>query len=155
MKSLVRQIREQLLATADTVCLDRARLVTEAWRECEALPPPLRQARVFAHVLDHAGGSFSGTPPLRMKEHYRVWSEVMSRRFLRLRGGDWPERHVLRAYGAKNEAEFFAVATEAFFERPEPMRRETPDLYEELRRFYGFDPMEDPSCGGEPPAQPS
>lgn len=53
MQSLVRQIRDQLFATPDTVCLDRARLVTAAWREYEALPPPLRQARVFAHVLDH------------------------------------------------------------------------------------------------------
>lgn len=53
MRALVHQIREQLLATADTVCLDRARLVTEAWAANESLPPPLRQARVFAHVLDH------------------------------------------------------------------------------------------------------
>ena len=52
MRQLVRQIREQLLATADTVCLDRARLATEAWREFGDLPPVLRQARVFAHVLD-------------------------------------------------------------------------------------------------------
>ena len=53
MRHLVRQIRDQLLSTPDTVCLDRARLVTEAWREYEGLPPALRQARVFTHVLDH------------------------------------------------------------------------------------------------------
>lgn len=106
----------------------------------------------FAHVLDRAGGGFSGTPPLRAREHYRAWAEVMSRRFARLRGGGWPERHVLRSYGAKNEAEFFAVAVEAFFERPGRMKLATPDLYEELRRFFGFEPLEDPSCGaGERP----
>jgi hypothetical protein len=102
----------------------------------------------FAHVLDKADGSFSGTPPLRAKEHYRAWWEVMTRHFDRLRGAHWPERHVLRMYGATNEAEFFAVATEAFFERPVRMRERTPDLYDELRRFYGFDPAEDPSCAG-------
>lgn len=53
MRQLVRHLRDDLMATADTVCLERARLVTEAWREYESLPPPLRQARVFAHVLDH------------------------------------------------------------------------------------------------------
>jgi hypothetical protein len=110
----------------------------------------------FAHVLDRAGGGFSGTPPLRAREHYRAWAEVMARRFARLRGGGWPERHVLRAYGAKNEAEFFAVATEAFFERPAQLRQATPDLYEELRRFFGFDPRQDPSCGSteRPPPAP-
>jgi formate C-acetyltransferase len=53
MQRLVRQIREDLLATEDTVCLDRARLVTEAWARYEDLPPSLRQANVFSHVLDH------------------------------------------------------------------------------------------------------
>lgn len=106
----------------------------------------------FAHVLDHADGGFDGTPPLRAREHYRAWAEVMARRFTRLRGGGRAERRVLRMYGAKNEAEFFAVATEAFFERPERMRRETPDLYEELRRFFGFAPQEDPTCDQTDPA---
>lgn len=101
----------------------------------------------FAHVLDRAGGGFTGTPPLRAREHYRAWAEVMHRRFLRLRRGHPEERWVLRDYGATNEAEFFAVATEAFFERPVRMRELTPDLYDELRRFYGFDPAQDPSCG--------
>ncbi|MBT7165394.1 MAG: hypothetical protein HN904_21620, partial [Victivallales bacterium] len=53
MRHLVRQIRNQLLATEDTVCLDRARLVTEAWPIHEHERPALRQARVLAHVLDH------------------------------------------------------------------------------------------------------
>lgn len=107
----------------------------------------------FAHVLDRAGGGFTGTPPLRAREHYRAWAEVMARRFMRLRSGGRPERNVLRMYGAKNEAEFFAVATEAFFERPARMRRETPDLYEELRRFFGFEPQQDPSCDRTTPPE--
>jgi len=45
-----------------------------------------------------------------------------------------------RSYGATNRAEFFAVATEAFFERPDDVRAEYPQLYEALREFYGQDP---------------
>jgi Mlc titration factor MtfA (ptsG expression regulator) len=45
----------------------------------------------------------------------------------------------LRAYGATNEAEFFAVATEAFFERPRALADEHTDLYAVLARFYKLD----------------
>lgn len=100
----------------------------------------------FAHVLDKGGGSFTGTPRLRANEHYRPWAEVMSRNFLALQAGKAPQRLVLREYGATNEAEFFAVATESFFERPRQMRSLTPDLYQELQRFYGFDPAAESAC---------
>jgi hypothetical protein len=95
----------------------------------------------FAHVLDRHGGAFDGTPVLRASSHYRAWAEVMSLHYHNLRDGAMPERRVMRDYGATNEAEFFAVATEAFFEKPTEMRRLTPDLYEELRQFYGVDPV--------------
>ena len=100
----------------------------------------------FAHVLDRDGGSFNGTPRLRATEDYRVWAEVMTHHFEHLRAQAPTERQVLRDYGATNEAEFFAVATEAFFERPVTMKRLTPDLYRELSRFYGFDPASRPIC---------
>ncbi|HEX9610635.1 MAG TPA: zinc-dependent peptidase, partial [Gemmatimonadales bacterium] len=51
-------------------------------------------------------------------------------------------RSVLDHYGAKNKAEFFAVATETFFEQPEQLQQRHPELYDELRRFYGQDPAE-------------
>lgn len=94
----------------------------------------------FAHVLDRADGEFDGTPELRAWSHYRPWVAVMSHHFLRLQARARPERRVLDSYGAQNEAEFFAVATETFFEKPEQMQEQMPELYEELRRFYGFDP---------------
>jgi MtfA peptidase len=47
---------------------------------------------------------------------------------------------VLDHYGATDRAEFFAVATEAFFERPTELLRERPALYDALRRYYGQDP---------------
>ncbi len=91
----------------------------------------------FAHVLDREDGAFDGTPNLRRYSHYRAWASVMGEHFLKLRQGRPLERQVLDDYGGVNEAEFFAVATESFFEKPRQMREKTPDLYEELRRFYG------------------
>ena len=64
----------------------------------------------------------------------------MNRHFLALRRGEYADRSVLRLYGATNEAEFFAVATEAYFENAQLMRKLLPDLYGELRAFYGGDP---------------
>jgi MtfA peptidase len=100
-------------------------------------------AHEFAHVLDRADGTYDGTPELRARGDYQPWAEVMSRHYQALRDRRRPERKVLRDYGAINEAEFFAVATESFFERPERMKAETPELYDELARFYGFDPAAD------------
>jgi len=95
----------------------------------------------FAHILDRMGtGTFDGTPRLKSREAYRPWAHVMSRHFLGLRRGDNEDRSVLRLYGATNEAEFFAVATEAYFENARLMKQRLPDLYAELRAFYGGDP---------------
>jgi Mlc titration factor MtfA (ptsG expression regulator) len=95
----------------------------------------------FAHVLDRADGAFDGTPELRALAHYRPWAEVMNEHFVKLRERRSAQRKALRSYGAENEAEFFAVATEAFFERPDRLREHLPDLYRELCRFYGCDPL--------------
>jgi MtfA peptidase len=95
----------------------------------------------FAHVLDRVDGTFDGAPTLRAHEHYRPWAAAMTRHYEKLRRGDRRTRAVLRDYGAINEAEFFAVATEVYFERPDQLRARAPDLYAELRRFYG--PVDD------------
>ena len=98
----------------------------------------------FAHLLDAADGAFDGTPPLKGLSHYRPWAEVMGSHFQALRRGTRSAgpRPLLRRYGATNEAEFFAVATEAFFETPGAFKRRAPELYRELRRFYQIDPAE-------------
>ncbi len=98
----------------------------------------------FAHVLDVRDGAFDGTPKLSRVSAYRPWAEVMSGHYFRLREAKRPEQRVLDDYGAKNEAEFFAVATEAFFEKPLQMKQHTPDLYDALRAFYGWDPAQNP-----------
>jgi MtfA peptidase len=98
-------------------------------------------AHEFAHVLDRmADGVFDGTPRLRTSSDYRSWALIMSRHFLGLRNGDKKVRTVLRMYGATNEAEFFAVATEAYFENSRLMKELLPELYAELQGFYGGDP---------------
>ena len=97
-------------------------------------------AHEFAHVLDVADGTFDGTPTLREFGDYSNWAVVMTEHFSDLRRGGRRSGRILDEYGALNEAEFFAVATEAFFERPRRMRRLVPELYTELRRFYGWDP---------------
>jgi Mlc titration factor MtfA (ptsG expression regulator) len=111
-------------------------------------------AHEFAHVLDRADGAFDGTPELRAAEHYRPWAEIMSRHFLRLRANEPRRRALLRAYGATNEAEFFAVATESFFEKPRRLKEQAPDLYAELSRFYGCDPAAGPAVDVAGDARP-
>lgn len=105
----------------------------------------------FAHVLDNVEGAFDGTPRLRNADDYRRWAAVMSAHFLNLQRGRGRASRFIDDYGAVDEAEFFAVASEAFFERGEEMKKVLPDLYGELRRFYGYDPPAEK----EPPPAPS
>lgn len=95
----------------------------------------------FAHVLDVADGSFDGTPELHRFGDYRSWARIMSREFLELRNEAGHPRAVLREYGATDEAEFFAVASEAFFETPRQIKEKAPELYNELQKFYRVDPL--------------
>jgi Mlc titration factor MtfA (ptsG expression regulator) len=95
----------------------------------------------LAHAIDFLDGAADGTPPLASRADYRTWAEVLTAAYHAL--GDDVDRGtptgVLRAYGATNEAEFFAVATEAFFERPRALAEEHADLYAVLARFYNLD----------------
>jgi Mlc titration factor MtfA (ptsG expression regulator) len=95
----------------------------------------------FAHQLDMLNGAVDGTPPLAAEELARRWRRVMSGEFDRLR--DMAEQSVpslLDEYGAKDEGEFFAVATECFFDRPADLRRQHRSLYQVLRDYYRQDP---------------
>ncbi|MBE0503634.1 MAG: zinc-dependent peptidase [Desulfuromonadales bacterium] len=106
----------------------------------------------FAHKLDMLDGAADGTPPLADPEQLAEWVAVCSRAFKELRhrasGG---ERTFLDSYGATNEAEFFAVATEEFFDRPLPLREEAPDLYRVLSSYYRQNPAGrvDNACSGD------
>jgi len=95
----------------------------------------------FAHVLDMADGGEPDGPPLQSREEYRRWHEVMTGEYRRLiTDAEFGHATLLDVYGATSVAEFFAVATEAFFERGRAMRSMHPMLYESLRDFYRHDP---------------
>jgi MtfA peptidase len=95
----------------------------------------------FAHKLDMLDGFADGTPPLIDRNQLAEWVEVCSREFQRLRGlADAGRKTFIDAYGAMNEAEFFAVATEEFFDRPLTLLEHAPDLYRVLSAYYRQDP---------------
>jgi len=95
----------------------------------------------FAHQLDSESGSNNGAPFLGSPERYRSWSETLSRDFdLLRRDAYWGQRDVLDPYGATNPAEFFAVATESFFEQPHELAGRRPELYAEFEAYYRVDP---------------
>ena len=94
----------------------------------------------FAHVLDNQDGVFDGTPILAGSADYHVWARAFTDAFERLRDRPGRRRAVMRDYGATNEAEFFAVATEAFFEKPRQLNKAEPHLYGALVDFYKLDP---------------
>jgi Mlc titration factor MtfA (ptsG expression regulator) len=108
----------------------------------------------FAHALDLLDGAADGTPGLANTAEYARWAEVCSTSFAALRGA--AQRHrkpsVLDPYGATNEAEFFAVATEAFFDIPRRLRAAEPELYALLTSFYRQDPAARTPPGDEDPA---
>ncbi len=102
----------------------------------------------FAHQLDAEDG-FSDGAPILPPNALRTWGGVLSEEYERLRrDADHDRRSALDEYGATNKAEFFAVATETFFEKPVQLEREHPALYGQLREFYRQDPARrTPSIG--------
>jgi len=96
----------------------------------------------FAHKIDMVDGTVDGTPPLPNREARATWARVCSEAFLELQARvESGKRHFIDEYGATNEAEFFAVATEAFWRQPKKLERNEPELYGLLRGFYQFDPV--------------
>ena len=95
----------------------------------------------FAHQLDSMEPSSAGAPPLPRRSMYTAWAKVLGAEYRALIDDiEHHRRTLLDAYAATNAAEFFAVTTEVFFERPEALRRRHPELYEQFRLFYQQDP---------------
>jgi Mlc titration factor MtfA (ptsG expression regulator) len=95
----------------------------------------------FAHQLDFEDLAADGVPALGSRGDKLSWAEVMKMEFAALRAADDTGiPTLLDTYGATNPTEFFAVATEAFFERPRALRRQHPKLYGEMERFFRQDP---------------
>lgn len=97
----------------------------------------------FAHQLDQCDGNADGAPALFSREEQLKWRGVFRDAYAlhgkyRKRG----KKLVIDEYGATNPAEFFAVASETFFERPKKLSTRYPELYERLRFFFDLDPLE-------------
>ena len=97
----------------------------------------------FAHQLDQEDGSGDGAPILAGPSRYVPWARVLSEEYTRhcKRVGSG-KKSVMDSYGAVNPAEFFAVASETFFEKPRQLKMKHAELYDELQQFYQVDPLE-------------
>jgi Mlc titration factor MtfA (ptsG expression regulator) len=95
----------------------------------------------FAHQLDQLDGVMNGAPVLDCVSHYPEWARVLSGEYRRLQADLEAGRpSLISDYGATKPAEFFAVVTELFFEKPVDLRRDHPELYEEFRQYFHQDP---------------
>ncbi len=99
----------------------------------------------FAHYLDHSvGGALTSPSTHRSLE---TWHAVLEREYDALCDAlDRGEPTLIDPYGAEHLEEFFAVATETFFEQPRELQRRHPHLYSELSGFYALDPADWPDA---------
>jgi len=97
----------------------------------------------FAHQLDGESGSNEGAPNLPRRSMYVAWARVLGEEYAQLLDDVGHHRPTdIDAYGGTSPAEFFAVVTEEFFERPLVLREKHPALYQQLATFYRQDPAE-------------
>ena len=97
----------------------------------------------FAHQLDQEDGAADGAPILEKRSAYATWAAVFNREYQALvkktRRG---RKSTMDRYGATNPAEFFAVASETFFEKPRQLQARHPQLFDELKGYYRVDPTD-------------
>ncbi|WP_339723331.1 M90 family metallopeptidase [uncultured Paraglaciecola sp.] len=95
----------------------------------------------FAHKLDEENAAMDGLPLLPTAEQYQQWSQVLNAEF-KVQQQKWAEGvdDVIDSYGATSPAEFFAVVTETFFEKPHQLERHHPQLYDQFKQCYMLDP---------------
>ncbi|MCE2571297.1 zinc-dependent peptidase [Motilimonas eburnea] len=97
----------------------------------------------FAHQLDSEDGSTNGAPYLDSPNAYQSWAKVMSKEFAQLQHNHMLGlKSVMDDYGASEPAEFFAVVTETFFEKPAQLKHKHPELYQILAAYYHVQPDE-------------
>lgn len=99
----------------------------------------------FAHEIDFMDGIADGVPPIAQTK-YHEWAQTVFKEFDRLhdvfyKNRDLGKYKLLGEYASTNEAEFFAVLSERFFESPNSLKKHFPGLYKELKELYGIDPV--------------
>ncbi len=103
----------------------------------------------FAHQLDAERGDMNGQPPIADAALRRDWSEAMTKAYDDLgRQVDAGRNTALDPYGAEHPSEFFAVATEAFFQQPRRLQAVYSKVYAILARYYQQDPLTWPGANG-------
>jgi Mlc titration factor MtfA (ptsG expression regulator) len=91
----------------------------------------------MAHILDAEDGIFDGQPLLDDRARGPAWARTLDREFaIQREAYESAQDGPLNDYAGRNPAEFFAVATEAYFCTPNRLRERLPDLYVELSRFF-------------------
>lgn len=95
----------------------------------------------FAHQLDSERGHANGAPILSKGQSYDTWANILSSEFTLLTRQSATGQHsIFDYYGATNPAEFFAVASEVYFEKSVEFKNVHPALYEQLFLYYRVDP---------------
>lgn len=91
----------------------------------------------FVHLIDGADGAFDGIPELFMqKKQIAPWLDIIRKETAKIHQGT----SKMNPYGATSDVEFFTVASEYFFENPEVLKKNKPELYEMLSKIYRQDP---------------
>lgn len=98
----------------------------------------------FAHQLDMMNGRFvDGIPPVSSADELRRWSRLFEAEYQQLvEKCQHGHPTAISCYGTQNEAEFFAVLTEAFFERPLHLQQDHEECYQLLADYFRVDPAE-------------
>jgi MtfA peptidase len=97
----------------------------------------------FSHQIDQHDGAADGVPALQTRSCYKEWADIMKPEFDSLiKRSEENKRTVLDSYGAENPAEFFAVATETFYEKPAKLQEKHPKLFDLLTKYYGVNPLD-------------
>jgi hypothetical protein len=126
-------------ATIDTVII--------IWNDAKKEAYHLRHNNVivheFTHEIDFMDGEVDGVPPIEQSK-YDAWTKEFYSDYKKLnevllKDREWGKYKLLGSYAATNEAEFFAVVTERFFESPRSLKKHFPELYYELKEFFELD----------------
>lgn len=87
----------------------------------------------FVHLVDKTDGAIDGVPAFILEKHYiQPWLQMMHQKIKLMKD----DKSDIDIYGATNEAEFFAVVAEYFFERPKLLKEKHPDLYDLLEKIF-------------------
>jgi Mlc titration factor MtfA (ptsG expression regulator) len=91
----------------------------------------------FVHLLDKEDGAVDGLPDALLKRQFVIpWLQLMAKNIVAIKAG----QSDINIYGSKNEAEFFAVASEYFFEAPERFNQKHPELYNLMTQIFNQSP---------------